>query len=179
MGCSGSGKSTLSRRLERELGYPAIELDGYFHQPNWQPLEGDIFKEKIRAVMVEAERSAGGWIIDGNYGSKLDDVVTSRADVVIWFNLPKRVVMYRTIKRTLARTITRQELWNGNRESLRSILKLDPYENIILWAWTQFESYREKLTEASHEAPKDQMWIEIKSSRDLEKAESYLASVNL
>ena len=60
MGCSGSGKSTLSRRLESELGYPAIELDGYFHQRNWQPLDGDIFKEKIRAVMVEAERSAGG-----------------------------------------------------------------------------------------------------------------------
>ena len=87
--------------------------------------------------------------------------------------------MYRTIKRTLARTITRLELWNGNRESLRNIIKLDSEENIILWAWTQFESYREKLTAASLAAPKDQMWIEIKSSRDLEGAVSYLASVNL
>ncbi|MEN9923084.1 MAG: hypothetical protein RIS09_598, partial [Actinomycetota bacterium] len=61
---------------------------------------------------------ADGWIIDGNYMGKIGDLVLQQADVVVYFNLPKRVVLYRVIKRSLKRSIFRQELWNGNRERL-------------------------------------------------------------
>ena len=87
MGCSGSGKSTLAARLEGELGYPWIELDSYFHQANWQPKDGAIFKSEIEAILNKSEKSAGGWIVDGNYGSKLDSLVITEAACAV---LPER-----------------------------------------------------------------------------------------
>jgi len=44
------------------------------------------------------------------------DVVWTRADIVVWFDLPRRTVMRQVVTRTLRRAITRAELWNGNRE---------------------------------------------------------------
>jgi adenylate kinase family enzyme len=162
MGCSGSGKSTLAARLESQLGYPWIELDSYFHQANWQPKDSQVFKDEIEGILKESEETAGGWIVDGNYLSKLDELVVTQADTVIWFHLPKRIVMYRTIKRSLLRALTRKELWNGNRESFRNLLRRSPERNIIRWSWTQYDGYVETLSALAKNAPADQRWIEIK-----------------
>jgi adenylate kinase family enzyme len=181
LGCSGSGKSTFAKHLEEELGYPTIELDGFFHLPGWQQKPSDIFKEEVSEALDRSEKSAGGWIVDGNYISKLDDLVTSRADVVIWFNLPKSKVMSRVIKRSLRRALTREELWNGNRESILNLARWSPEKNIIRWTWTQHGSYYEQLRYLSKESEKDlnPKWIEIKDDKDLTTALNYLVSNNL
>lgn len=41
IGTSGSGKSTFSRMLATTLGYPYIEMDAMFWQPNWQESSND------------------------------------------------------------------------------------------------------------------------------------------
>ena len=181
MGCSGSGKSTFARRLEDELGYPRIELDGFFHMPGWQEKPVDQFKNEVSDFLLNSERLAGGWIVDGNYLGKLDDLVISKVDVVIWFNLPKGEVMKRIIKRSLRRVLTREELWNGNRESFTNLLSWDPEKSVIRWAWTQYESYVERLSGMAKEAEKErkQLWIEIKNEKDLQTAFNYLVSINL
>lgn len=181
MGCSGSGKSTFGRRLEDELGYPLIELDSFFHLPGWKAKPAEQFKSEVSEFLQSAERLADGWIVDGNYLSKLDELVTSKADVVIWFNLPKAEVMKRVIKRSIKRAITREELWNGNRESFSNLFKWDPEKSIIRWAWTQYDSYVEQLSEMAKAAEKErkQLWIEIKNEKDLTIAFNYLASFNL
>ena len=179
MGCSGSGKSTFAKRLEADLGYPAIELDSYFHQPGWQQMPDSQFKEKVVELLANAEEGNGGWIVDGNYLSKLDSLVISKADVVLWFNLPKSLVMGRVIKRSLRRAITREELWNGNRESLSNLMRWDPEKSIIRWSWTQYGSYIEKLSALAAALDEGQLWLEIKSDEDLTSALNYLNSVNL
>ncbi len=179
MGCSGSGKSTFARRLERELGYPAIELDSYFHQRDWVPTETPRFISEVESALIEAEKSSGGWIVDGNYLSKLGELVVGSADLVIWFHLPKSVVMGRIIKRSLKRAITQEELWNGNREKLRNLFKRDPEENVIAWAWTQYGAYVQTLSEMAAKAPADQLWLEIRNNSDLDNALSYLLANNL
>jgi adenylate kinase family enzyme len=181
MGCSGSGKSTFAKELEEELGYPMIELDSFFHLPNWQEKPYELFKSEVSQLLDRSEKLAGGWIVDGNYLSKLGDLITSRADVVIWFNLPKAEVMSRVIKRSLRRAFTREELWNGNRESIINLLRWSPNKNIIRWTWTQHGSYEEQLRELAVEAEKErkQLWIEIKGEKDLLTAFNYLASFNL
>jgi adenylate kinase family enzyme len=181
MGCSGSGKSTFAERLEVELGYPAIELDGFFHLPDWQQKPANEFKEEVSEILTRAEQLADGWIVDGNYLSKLGDLITARADVVIWFNLPRGEVMSRVIKRSLRRAFTREVLWNGNRESVLNLLKWSPEKNIIRWSWTQHAAYEEKLAKLAAAAEKErkQLWIEIKDERDLTQAFNYLASFNL
>lgn len=181
MGCSGSGKSTFARRLEDELGYPRVELDSYFHLPGWKAKPAEQFKSEVSEFLRNSERLADGWIVDGNYLSKLDDLVTSKAEVVIWFNLPKAKVMKRVIWRSIKRAITREVLWNGNRESFGNLLKWDPTKSIIRWSWTQYDSYVEELSEMARAAEKErkQLWIEIKNENDLLTAFNYLASINL
>lgn len=181
MGCSGSGKSTFAQQLEDELGYPRIELDGLFHLPGWTQKPAEQFKSEVSDFLHNSERVADGWIVDGNYLTKLDDAVLAKADIVIWFNLPKKILMKRVIKRSLRRAITREELWNGNRESLGNLLKWSPEENIIRWTWTQYGAYIERLSELAAEAEKErkQLWIEIRNEKDLLTAFNYLASVNL
>ena len=181
MGCSGSGKSTFAKRLEEELGYPVIELDNFFHLPNWQQKPYELFKSEVSDSLERSLKLADGWIVDGNYLSKLGDLIISRADVVIWFNFPKAKVMSRIIKRSLRRALTQEELWNGNRESILNLLRWSPEKNIIRWTWTQHAAYEEQLRRLADGAEKEgqQTWIEIKDDEDLVKAFNYLASINL
>ena len=48
------------------------------------------------------------------------------------------------VRRTVRRVTTRQELWNGNREPLGNLWRLDPQRSIIAWAWTQHATYVER-----------------------------------
>ena len=62
------------------------------------------------------------WVVDGSYRSKLGDLVFERADVVVWLDLPRRIWLPRLVRRTISRIVRREELWNGNRETLRNVL---------------------------------------------------------
>ena len=42
-----------------------------------------------------------------------------RADTVVWLDLPIHVWLPRLVRRTVRRIRGREEIWNGNRESLR------------------------------------------------------------
>jgi len=54
------------------------------------------------------------------------------ADPLVWLDYPFRVVIWRLFLRTVSRGVRREELWNGNRESLRThFLTRD---SLFLWA---------------------------------------------
>jgi adenylate kinase family enzyme len=114
---SGSGKTTFARRLALALDVPHVELDAIHHQPDWRELDADEFRRRVAPIVART-----GWVIDGVYRGKLGDLTLERADLVIWLDLPRRVWLPRLVLRTLTRVALRQELWNGNRESLRSVL---------------------------------------------------------
>ena len=76
-------------------------------------------------------------MVDGNYSNAVQDIVWSRADTVVWLDLPKIVVMWQIITRTLARVTLRRELWNGNRERWRNLMTLDQEDSVIVWSWHQ------------------------------------------
>jgi adenylate kinase family enzyme len=143
VGNSGSGKSTVARELALVLGVPHLELDGVFHQPGWVPLPEDEFRRVVGAVAA-----GDGWVMDGNY-SVVRPIVWARADTVVWLDLPRRTVMRQVVWRTLRRAVTRQDLWNGNRESLRNFLTWDPQESIISWAWHNHAKYRDRYGAAA------------------------------
>ena len=85
VGTSGSGKSTLGAALAKRLGTEFLELDSVFHQPGWVPLPDEEFRRRVGDA-VAGER----WVVDGNYSSKVRDIVWARADTVVWLDLPKR-----------------------------------------------------------------------------------------
>jgi adenylate kinase family enzyme len=111
---SGNGKTTLGRALAPRLDVPFVELDGLVHGPGWVETADDELRAQV-AALVASE----GWVIDGTYQRKLGDLVLRNADAVIWLDLPLRVALWRVLRRTLRRLALREELWHGNRESLR------------------------------------------------------------
>jgi adenylate kinase family enzyme len=143
VGTSGAGKSTLSRTLALRLGADFLELDSVFHQADWVPLPTEEFRRRVGAA-VAGER----WVIDGNYTSKVRDLVWARADTVVWLDLAKRTVMRRIIWRSFGRAAGRTELWNGNRERWRNLFALDKEESVIAWAWQTHAATRAKLEAA-------------------------------
>jgi adenylate kinase family enzyme len=143
VGNSGSGKSTLAAALAARLGVPHVELDSIYHQPGWEPLPREEFRARV------ADRIAGdGWVVDGNY-SAVRDLVWARADTVVWYDLPRRTVMRQVVVRTVSRAVTRRELWNGNREPLTALFRLDPEHSIIRWAWSRHGKYRRRYSAAA------------------------------
>jgi adenylate kinase family enzyme len=118
-GTSGSGKSTFGEELARRLGVPFVELDALHHGPNWAEPTADDFRARVRAVMQAAP---DGWVIDGNYESKLGDTVLGAADTIVWLDLPLGVKLRRVWWRTSHRIRNDVELWSGNKEQWRTAL---------------------------------------------------------
>jgi adenylate kinase family enzyme len=140
VGSSASGKTTTARIVSRVLGVPHLELDSVFHQSGWQPMDDASFRTAVAAI-AQQDR----WVIDGNYLSHgIAQVVWPRADTLVWLDPPRTTVLRRVVGRTLRRLVTREELWNGNRESWRGILSRRPEDNIILWAWSRHAPTRER-----------------------------------
>jgi adenylate kinase family enzyme len=133
-GISGSGKTTVAKALEVRLGLPRHELDALHHGPGWvkrPEFEADV------AAFADAPR----WVTEDQYTSLLGDHLWQRADTVVWLDLPRATVMRQVVRRTLRRAATREELWNGNRESVRDWL--DP-EHPVRWAWKRHAEHRER-----------------------------------
>jgi len=139
VGISGSGKSTLARELARSIGAEHVELDSIFHQPNWTPLPREEFRARVRDVVA-----ADAWVVDGNYGSNVQDLVWDAADTVVWLDLARRTILPRLVRRTFRRMWNREELWNGNRERWSNLFDLRPQENILLWMLTQHSRQRRR-----------------------------------
>jgi adenylate kinase family enzyme len=114
---SGNGKTTLGRVLSSRLGLPFVELDAIVHGPGW----AEISDEGLRAALAPV-LAGEAWVIDGSYQRKLGDLLLREAELVVWLDLPMRVWLPRLSRRTLRRWIHREELWNGNRETLRNAL---------------------------------------------------------
>jgi adenylate kinase family enzyme len=161
VGASGAGKSTLASALSRRSDVPLLELDSLFHQPGWQELELTEFRSRV------ADFVAGdAWVVDGNY-ARVRDLVLARADTVVWLRMPRGLVMRQVIRRTAGRLVRRQELWNGNRESLRNVLSLDPERSIVAWAWQMHGKYDGEYSALMRTARDGQRWVVLTTRRDV------------
>lgn len=161
IGSSASGKTTFSRALAKAGNLEHIELDAIFHGPNWtHPPD---FSERVYAA-IERDR----WIADGNYMNFVR--ILHKADLIVWLDYPFRIVLWRVLRRTANRLITRKPLWNGNRETLKLTFSR---ESIILWV---FQTYwkRKKMFQHMLESHKG---IETLIFRRPREARNWLKSL--
>lgn len=134
IGTTGSGKTALARAISERLRIPHVELDALNWGPNWTEVPREVFRQRVsEAVAGEA------WVVDGNY-SKARDIVWPRADTAVWLDLPLWVILWRLLRRTVARTLTREDLWSGNRERFRTAFL--SRDSLFFWALQTYQRRR-------------------------------------
>ncbi|HEY3342115.1 MAG TPA: adenylate kinase [Anaerolineae bacterium] len=125
VGTTGCGKTTLAGQLEQDLGIQHVELDALYWGSHWTPATLEDFCARVGQVVCRDE-----WVLDGNY-SRVRDLIWARTQTLIWLDYSLPVVLYRLSMRTFKRVFTRQVLWNGNRETVKSAF----FEQDSLFRW--------------------------------------------
>jgi len=158
-GASGAGKSTLGRELAARLGLPRVELDALHHGPNWTSASAAELQARVVAVLDD-ER---GWVVDGNYDSKLGTLLWDRAELIVWLDLPLHLKLVRLIGRTTRRLVSREELWNGNRESLKEAF----VGSDALFPWAIRAHFRQRRQWPAELAPRPH--VRLKTAAEVEE----------
>jgi adenylate kinase family enzyme len=162
VGGSCCGKTTLARALAARLGLPYIELDALHHGPNWNEASAELLQERVRDALAAAP---GGWVVDGSYHRKLGDLVFAQADTVILLHPSYATVLWRSLHRTVRRLITREELWNENRERLRDVVSRN---SIPLWVLRTHPGHRERFLALFERHPHLDV-VELGGQREVER----------
>jgi adenylate kinase family enzyme len=152
VGSSCSGKTTFARELAAILGSPHVELDALHWDPGWVPKSEPEFSR-----LTDAATAAPRWVVDGNYRI-VREIVWPRATSIVWLNLGFATVFARALRRTMRRSLTGEELYAGNRESLgRAFLSR---ESILLWV-LQTYGRRQREFQSLKQGAQDLKWFEF------------------
>jgi adenylate kinase family enzyme len=82
------------------------------------------------------------WIVDSIVSPEVRDLLWEKADTVLWLDYGRRVVMPRVLRRSLRRTVTRERVFGGNRETWAGWLSR---EHPAWWAWSQHAGRRREV----------------------------------
>jgi adenylate kinase family enzyme len=170
IGTTGSGKSTFSKLLANKANCPYIQMDQIFWQPDWIESNDDEFLPKVRAAV-----SGDSWVLDGNY-SRTNDIKWGNADTIIWVDFSYFRTLFQLFKRTVIRTVSKQELWigTGNRESFgRSFMSK---KSIFVWFFLNFRKNKLRYSELM-DSPKVKH-VEFIRLRSPKEASQFLESIN-
>ncbi|GAB4526334.1 MAG: hypothetical protein Fur0018_11550 [Anaerolineales bacterium] len=142
----------LAARLADRLAVPFVELDALYWQANGQAAAPEDFRAR-----VDAATHPEGWVLSGNY-SVVRDIIWPRAQALIWLDYPFLVGLRRLLVRTLRRAVTREVLWNGNREPFWPHLKVWSDESLIGWYFRTWGRRRRETPEWLAEYPHLSVW---------------------
>jgi adenylate kinase family enzyme len=160
VGSSGSGKTTVARQLSQALDLPHIELDALFWMADWTPRSEVEFLADITSAL-----RAPGWVLDGNY-SRTTPLKWAHVDTVIWLDLPFWQILWQSLARTLKRSLTGEQLWEGNQETIkRAFFSKD---SILLWSATNLRRVRSQYQAAMSDPKWDRIcFVRITSHSEL------------
>ncbi|KAF7347220.1 adenylate kinase [Mycena venus] len=91
-------QSTVGKELSRVLNIPLISLDTLYFTLGWGHVSTSEFRAKVKAAFADAP---DGWIVDGNYGNRLGNIVQSQCTDIIWLDPPLLLYFPRIFIRTV------------------------------------------------------------------------------
>ena len=156
IGTSAAGKTMLAATLADLLGVRHVELDALHWEANWTEVAPEVMRERVAAAIA-----GDAWVVDGNY-SVVRDLIWARAEAIVWLDLPLRTILWRFAVRTSRRIIGREELWNGNRERLRT--QLASRDSLLLWILSTYRRRRREYPARLAERP-DLLAVRLRSAR--------------
>lgn len=161
MGSSCSGKTTLGRQLNEQLQIPCLDIDAVAWKPNWVMDT----PENIKAAFLQFMDGKDSWIMSGNYTKVSLELSWPVATHVIWLNYPLRTLVYRYLKRTTTRIITREKVCGDNYESVyNAIFSEDP---LLPWILKHHKGYQQKFDYYRQKRFKDKQWLEVTNTSQL------------
>ena len=168
VGSTGAGKSVLARELAARIGAPHVELDALHFAEDWVEVPDEVFTERTAAAT-----EGGAWVVDGNYSAVMRDLAWDRAQTLVWLDYPFLVSGWRLLRRTVLRSVRREELWQGNRESFRrSFMSREP---ILLWFLRTFRRRRRQYEAAMADPANAHLtFVRLRTPRE---AERWLAGI--
>lgn len=144
VGTTGAGKTTLARALAAKLGATYVELDALHWQKGWTPA-ADFVSQVKEALQAEC------WVVDGNYNNQVQPYILSLADTLIWLDYSFGTKLWRLLKRTCYRVLTREVLWNGNMETIRS--QFFSRDSLFIWFFKSHWRQRRRYETLFEDAP--------------------------
>jgi adenylate kinase family enzyme len=162
IGVSGNGKTTFARRLAAQLDVPYTQIDALNHLPGWV----EASDEDLRVAVVRAMDASEGWVLDGSYERKIGNVTYDRADTIVWLDQPLPLVLWRLVRRALKDIITRRDLFNGNRQTLRYAFFIR--DSLVSYAIKQHFRRRCDWPEKFARMPNLEL-VRLRSPRDVEE----------
>jgi adenylate kinase family enzyme len=156
IGSGGAGKSTFARRLREQLNLELIHLDMLYWRPGWVETPKPEWQQTVAELIKRDE-----WIMDGNYSGTLDVRFTA-CDTVIFLDLPRRVCLWRILKRfVLYRNQRRPDMAAGCHEQLSL--------EFILWVWRYGQRSRPKVLALLAEHAHGKRVIRLRSTAEVER----------
>lgn len=149
----------MAGRVGEVLGITHVDIDGLFHGPDWAPRPSFL-------ADVDEFTSGPRWVTEWQY-SETRPLLAERADLLVWLDLPRAVVMRQVIWRTIRRWIRRQELWNGNYEPPLWAFFTDP-DHIVRWAWRMHAPDRYRVAALRAQRPTLTL-VHLRTREDVER----------
>ncbi|MBB5351461.1 adenylate kinase family enzyme [Haloferula luteola] len=150
-GNAGAGKSTVAKAVSAILGFPIHHMDMAVWLPGWKKVPQD-----LRDRRVDEWTGEEAWVIDG-----VSSRVLSRADTVVFLDVPRRLSFWRVFWRNLPHLFkSRPELPPGCPEIL-----IIPTLCRIIWQFPV--RIRPGLMESMKEPMGKQQWIYLRTREEV------------
>ena len=155
VGPGGAGKSTLAHRIADLTGLPLIHLDALYWHSGWRPTPNEAW-DRVISDLCAGE----AWVMDGNYSANMD-LRFERADTAIFLDIPRRVCLYRVLKRAIThRGKVRSDCAPGCPE------RLDWF--FLKWVWSFPTQRRPAMLERLANAPATVRVVHLRNNREIE-----------
>ena len=165
-GVTGSGKTTTARRLGELTGIRWHEADQLTWDPGWVMVSDELQRERIAAICAQDE-----WILDTAY-AKWMEFPLARVELIIGLDYSRTRTFWQLLKRTVARSIDKKLVCNGNVETLKGMISK---ESILIWHFKSFPRKQARMRKwASSDAE-----FEVKLFRSPIELEMWMANLVL
>ena len=135
-GVTGSGKTTVARQLGELTGLPWHEADYLTWDPGWVMVPDDVQRQRIAAICAQDE-----WILDTAY-AKWMEFPLARVELILGLDYSRSRTFWQLLKRTVARSIDKKLVCNGNVETLKGMFSKD---SILIWHFKSFARKRARM----------------------------------
>lgn len=138
IGAPGTGKTTFSNKLSTIINSPVFHLDDLYWIENWERNDIDEFRKSVKNCVTNSS-----WIIDGYY-PEASDIVEEYCNNIILLHLPKHIIVFRIIKRSILGALFNKSVCGKNKESIH---RLFGKNGLIKYAMKQYDFYRNKINQ--------------------------------